>query len=73
VKIARAREYGRKFWQYINDLIFYSNRSDNPNMCIICTKDMKSIKSAKLHLITSTVKFHTQLKKKIIVPNPYYP
>jgi len=39
-------------------------------MCIICTKDMKSIKSAKLHLITSTVKFHTQFKEKIIVPNP---
>jgi len=39
-------------------------------MCIICTKDMKSIKSAKLHLITSTVKFHTQFKEKTIVPNP---
>jgi len=57
------------FIQYIKDLIFYSNRSDNPNMCIICAKDMKSIKSAKLHLITSTVKFHTQFKENTIVPN----
>jgi len=27
-------------------------------MYLICTKDMKSLKSAKLHLIISTVKFN---------------
>jgi len=38
-------------------------------MYIICTKDMKSIRSAKLHLIISTVTFHTQFEEKIVVPN----
>jgi len=35
---------------------------------IICTKDMKSIKSVKLHFIISTVKFYTQFEKAV-VPN----
>jgi len=39
-------------------------------ICIICTKDMKSIRSAKLHLIISTVKFHTQFEEKTVVSNP---
>jgi len=40
-------------------------------MYIICTKDMKSIRSAKFHLIISTViKIHTQFKEKTIVSNP---
>jgi len=39
-------------------------------MYIIYTKDMKSIRRAKLHLIVSTVKFHTQFEEKSVVSNP---
>jgi len=40
------------------------------NMYIICIKDLISINGTKFHPIISTIKFHTQLKKKTIVPNP---
>jgi len=40
------------------------------NMYIICIKDLISISDTKFHYIISLVKFHTQFKKKTIVPIP---
>jgi len=38
-------------------------------MYIYHIKDMKSIRSATMHLIISTIKFHTQFEEKTVVPN----